>query len=653
MNFTLIHPSGARALALVLALALAGCGGGGGNPGAVGGSGSTGSTGGAGGTGGTGGTTVPAAPTVTLAFATTGGQASSTLSASSPLIASATVKDKDGKPVQGALVAFSGDSSLVLFSPSAGTALTNANGVASVTLRPASLAAGGAGKITVSTSVAGTTVSGEANVSVGATALSLSPLKLEATQVDAYGSTVVSVDVLANGAAYTDQQLTVNFSSTCVDAGKATLAPAVRTVNGTAKAVYRDLGCGTTDLVSASTDGVAKPASASLQIAPPSAASVQFVSASPVGQSLVIKGQGGIGRTETATLTFKVVDVFAHPLAGKNVTFSVFPANVTLNKASDTTDQNGQVITTVNSGDVATTFRVKATLDGGISTYSDTIVVTSGLPTQAAMSLSSNVTAVDGSYDDMNAATFNIMLADKFGNPVADGTPVVFQTNLGAIGSSSSGGCVTTNGACSAIFRTQNPRVAAPNTPLTPCNNPYGVGTSNDSTRPGLATICASTTDGTTTLFTKSTLFFSGGVADHVYRTDTGTQLTMDPANPNDLGSIQFQQPRVFTLQVNDQFLNPMPTDTTVAVNDLINAVVRGVQPAKVGIVFPHTAAGDDATGNSVSTTDRQGSFHTISMASSIAEPCTADRVATFNVVITTPNGHVTSYPFKVKFTCS
>jgi hypothetical protein len=99
--------------------------------------------------------------------------------------------------------------------------------VASVTLRAASLAAGGAGKVTASTTVAGATVASEANYSVSATPAS----------IQAYGSTVLSVDVFAAGARYTDQQVNVNFSSACVTAGKATLAPTVATNNGTAQAV--------------------------------------------------------------------------------------------------------------------------------------------------------------------------------------------------------------------------------------------------------------------------------------------------------------------------------------------------------------------------------------------------------------------------------
>jgi hypothetical protein len=178
-------------------------------------------------------------------------------------------------------------------------------------------------------------------------------------------------------------------------------------------------------------------------------------------------------------------------------------------------------------------------------------------------------------------------------------------------------------------------------------------GTSNDTTRVGLATICASTNDGTQTLFSKSTMFFSSSFAENVYRTDTVAKLSNDPTNINLLGSVQFTQPRVFTLQINDKNMNPMPTGTVVSVSDLINAKVAGVQPATIANVYPHTSTGDDPTGNSVSTTGAQGSYHTISVSSTISEPCTVDRDATFNVVITTPKGNVTSYPFKLRFTCS
>lgn len=641
-------------LALLLAATLSACGGGGGNPGTTG-SGGTG-------TGGTPTTpttpTVPATPTVALSFVNAGGQASNSLTGATPLTVRALVRDQAGQPVPNALVSFATDPALAVFSPTAGTSLTDASGVATVTLRTASLSANGAGKVTATTAIAGTTVTSEGNYSVGATALTLSEVSLSQPSIAAYGSTEVSVNVLANGAAYTEQSVNVRFSSACATAGKATLAATAPTNKGKAMVVYRDQGCGNDDTITASADGVTASKSATLKIAAPAAASVQFVSATPLEKSIVIRGQGGINRTETATLRYRVFDIFDRPLVGQRVVFSVVPANaVHLNKTEDTTDQNGEIITTVNSLDTPTTFRVQATLPGtgsgarpDISTLSDSIVVTTGLPVQRSLSLSTSVANVEGWRVDSGTTTpasvVNILLADQSGNPVADGTPIVFQTNLGAIGSSDKGGCTTLNGGCSVNFRTQNPRVALPNTPATPCNT--GPGATPDSTRPGLATICASTTDGTNTQFGRTTIFFSGSYADNIYMNGSGTAL---PNRTVEIGPVPSADPLVFTLQLNDLNLNPLPAGSTVQVTALANATVVGVVPATVPNILPHNAAGvDDHTGNTVS--GPQGSTHRFTIGSTAPKPCTAASVGTFDVTVTTPKGSTTSIPFRVTFSC-
>jgi hypothetical protein len=641
-------------LALLLAAMLSACGGGGGNPGATG-SGGTG-------TGGTPTTpttpTVPAAPTATVSFVNASGQASNSLTGATPLTVRAVVRDQAGQPVSNALVSFATDPQLAVFSPTAGTSLTDANGVATVTLRAASLSAAGAGKVTATTAVGGSTVTNEGNYSVGATALTLSPLRLSQSSIAAYGSTEVAVDVLANGTPYTAQSVNVRFSSACVTAGKATLAATAPTNQGKAIVVYRDQGCGNDDTITASADGVATSVSETLKIATPAAASVQFVSAAPVDKSIVIRGQGGISRTETATLRYRVFDIFDRPLVGQRVDFSVVPSGVvTLNKASDTTDQNGEVITTVNSLDTATSFRVQATLPGtatvtrpNISTLSDSIVVTTGLPVQRSLSLSTSVSNVEGWRVDSGTTTpasvVSILLADQSGNPVADGTPIVFQTNLGAIGSSDKGGCNTLNGGCSVNFRTQNPRVALPNTPVTPCNS--GAGATPDSTRPGLATICASTTDGTNTQFAKTSIFFSGSYVENIYMNGSSTAL---PNRTVEIGPVPSDNPLVFTLQLNDLNLNPLPADSTVAVTAIANATVVGVVPATVPNILPHNAGGiDDHTGNTVS--GPQGSTHRFTINSTASKPCTSGSVANFDVTVTTPHGITTSIPFKVTFSC-
>jgi hypothetical protein len=228
-NFT--HESatrhGVRVAGLLMAVVLAACGGGGGNPGAVGtgsGSGGTGTGTGTGGTGSGSGGTVTATPSVSVGFTNASGASSTALTGATPLTVTATVLDAAKKPVPNAIVTFATDNTLAVFSPTAGTALTDVNGVATITMRAASLAAGGAGTVTVTSNVAGTTVTGTANYSVGATTLAFGTLTATPASIQAYGSTVLSIDVLSGSTKYTAQQVNVSFSSACVAAGKATLA---------------------------------------------------------------------------------------------------------------------------------------------------------------------------------------------------------------------------------------------------------------------------------------------------------------------------------------------------------------------------------------------------------------------------------------------
>jgi hypothetical protein len=601
--------------------------------------------------------TQAATPTVTLAVLDTSGAPSNSLTAATPLTVRATVLDANKKPVPNSVVTFATNDTLAVFSPTSGTALTDASGKASVSMRVANLAAGGAATVTASSTVGTTTATGKASYAVSGTTLALGTLSAATTSLQAYGSTVLSVDLMSGSSKYTDQPVNVTFGSACVTAGKATLATTAPTNNGTARTVYRDKGCGNNDVVTASADGVAKPVTVALTIAPPAAASVQFAQALPSDKSIVIKGQGGNGRTETATLSFKVVDTFGNPLPGRQVNFSRIPADadIVINKSSDTSDADGTVITTVNSGTTPTSFRLLATLPGtgnggaDISTLSDTVAVTTGLPVKRSFSISTTSFNVEGWEVDSSplnpAARIQVMLADEFSNPVPDGTPIVYQSNLGSVGSSSRGGCNTVNGGCSADFRAQEPRIAQANTPVTPCNTGH-TGSSPDFLRTGMATICASTTDGANTMFGKIAVFLSGS---HAVNTTMNGALVSFGA-PNDFGSVSVNDGKVFQLQINDVNNNPMPKGTTVEVVSQVNALAVQVLPATVPNIAPHGTGGDDKAGNTVS--GPQGSIHTFGVHP-ILPGCAGALPASFYVKITTPGGTVTSIPFKLSFTCT
>jgi hypothetical protein len=228
----------------------------------------------------------------------------------------------------------------------------------------------------------------------------------------------------------------------------------------------------------------------------------------------------------------------------------------------------------------------------------------------------------------------------------------VFQTNMGSVGSSSKGGCNTVNGGCSVDFRAQNPRTPLPNTPATPCNTGSSPLVSADSTRPGVATVCASSTDGTNTVFGKIALFFSGGTARNVFM-DAGAGLVTLPLDGSvtDLGTLKSDESKIFRLQFNDENLNPLPAGTTVAVTGAVNASAATPIPDKVPNIFPHSTGGvDDITGNTVS--GAQGYYHTFTISSTQPKPCIGPANASFNVTVTSPFGQSTLIPFKLSFSC-
>jgi len=84
-------------------------------------------------------------------------------------------------------------------------------------------------------------------------ALTMSPLVSGISPVPAFGNTTIDATLL-DGGIPTTSRIDVDFSSYCADLvpPKASITSTAPTISGTARATYTDLGCGTTDLVTAS-----------------------------------------------------------------------------------------------------------------------------------------------------------------------------------------------------------------------------------------------------------------------------------------------------------------------------------------------------------------------------------------------------------------
>lgn len=405
---------------LVSTLMMAACGGGGseaaGTP--VIGNGQTGG-------GGTGGTV--ASPKMSIALS------ANTVTAAAPATVSVTLKSPAGAPIPGQVVTFSTAGTLGALSPA--SALTDANGVASVVLKPASPTAAGADTIKATATVDGKEVTASTGFQLTATDVAISSFTADVTGLSAYGQTTLTVNLSGTSAS---SPVNVSLSSSCVTNGKGTLTPAtVTTSTGRATFTFRDGGCGAVqrnDSLQASVTGSAATASLTLPVASPAVSSISFLEALP--QAIYLRGSG---YAENANVKFMVKDANGNGVPEQLVELSTTTqaGGLTLDGVSAVgatpptlvkkTDSKGEVLVRINSGTVPTPVRVKATLQGSnISTVSSALAIAVGLPSQLNFSLSQGTFNIEGFNVDGKSNTYTVFAADRLGNPVPDDTAINF-----------------------------------------------------------------------------------------------------------------------------------------------------------------------------------------------------------------------------------
>ncbi|MFK7975142.1 MAG: Ig-like domain-containing protein [Halioglobus sp.] len=361
--------------------------------------------------------------------------------------------------------------------PPSGTALTDSSGFASFRILAANER--GAATVVVTAQVDGVDLDASLGFQVGDTGLRLgffdddgsfveNQIFVEpASTLTAGGNAQLSVVLLDEN----NQRITtaeeVTFNSGCITAGLAVInpTPTSQTVNGEASTLYTAEGCEGVDEITASTGGSTAQAFATVTVSSPETNAIAFESVEPA--LIVLRGTGGTGRDETSEVLFTVVDGNGMPLQGVTVNFDLTTdvGGIELSTDSALSNGDGQVRVIVQSGDVSTVARVIAQVDDGsgelISTLSDQLTITTGLPDQNSISV--GVAPCDGSegFVVANGGTVNglcrtivVNMADKFNNPVVDGTAAVFTTEYGTIESS----CVTANGECSVEWRSGQPR---------------------------------------------------------------------------------------------------------------------------------------------------------------------------------------------------
>jgi hypothetical protein len=290
-------------------------------------------------------------------------------------------------------------------------------------------------------------------------------LGLAVPTLSAGGSTSVTVSVVRQDGTLYTSPVTLNFNSPCVAAGTAAIQPAATatTTTGQATITYVARGCAGNDIITATTTVGTQNLSATgtVTVAAATIGSIVFVSATPT--NIALRGTGATGRPETSTVVFRVQDSSSGPVAGANVAFSLSTTvgGITLTSGTATSDSQGNVQAIVNAGTVATPVTVSASVVGAtnIGTQSSQLTISTGIPTAGSFSLAVSCHNIEGWNYDGTIASVTARLADRFSNPVPNGTAVSFQAEGGSILPQ----CQTTTntnegGVCSVDFRSSNPR---------------------------------------------------------------------------------------------------------------------------------------------------------------------------------------------------
>ena len=462
-------------------------------------------TGGEPGGGGGGGTGETLAISVVLVDAASGTTATG-VSASNPGELRATVTS-NGTALANEVVTIT--TTLGVLNPTSGTALTDSSGLATIGLEEGGVE--GAGIATASITYEGTTARDTVSFQVltggGSgvpTVLSMgygtvsgtsvtnfvaNTMNIGLTTLSAGGTTSATVLIVDDTNTLYTTPVDVSFTSGCVGTGDATMDASVTTVNGVASSTYLAQGCVGSDsiIASASIGGTTHTATGSLTVQAADVGSIEFVSATPA--SITLQGTGGAGRSETAVVLFRVVDVQGAPVPGQDVAFALNTTvgGITLDPIVATSDNNGLVQTTVQAGTIATSVRVTASVTSGGSTFesqSDQLVITTGIPDDDSMDIVATILNPEGWNISGTEVMITARLADRFNNPVPDGTAITFTTEGGSIDSF----CTTDGGACVVTWTSQNPR---------PCGETLGADQVNVDTTAG-PNVCVLTPGGST-----------------------------------------------------------------------------------------------------------------------------------------------------------
>jgi hypothetical protein len=391
-----------------------------------------------------------------------------------------TLKDSTGAVAPYVRVVITLDSTTAALVPSSGAQLTDSSGVVSMRIAPAGVTSSGPVLATAKATVDAIDVSQTYALQISPGTVTLSAITVSPTSVQTGQSVNVSVNVTVNGSPAPSNSVSVSFTSLC-----GTTSPASSLVDSTgrASAVIQTSNAGSCT-VSATASGVTQSASYTVTSAP--ITGIKFVSATP---SLLY--QSGSAGATTSVVTFMVSDSVAKGVPGVSVKASLTNTDGGISfcgsPSTGTSAADGTVTFSVCSGTFPATVQVRAELvsDASIYTNSNLLTIQTGLATQRFFDISANqLNFYAGGYFTSkfngNKVTISVFAADRQGNPVPDGTKIVFVSEGGQINSANASSCLIASGSCSVTLIGQDYR-------------PMGSSATGGDPRPGRVTVLAYT----------------------------------------------------------------------------------------------------------------------------------------------------------------
>ena len=372
--------------------------------------------------------------------------------------ASIKVTDQNGQPISGALVTFSGEN--ITFETSNAKVLSNAEGIAKIGIKPTDETQTGIFKITAEAEFNGNSAkAGDTYVSVEPLKTTFSNLAVDKVNIDAGGSVKISLNTVDSLTGVAQHNVQVSFKTDCGTFTNSTVSSNQGLVETTYNAISEggQLCTGSQVLTISANNG--------------NTITTQNISINSIKANSLVYSSGEVklGAANSGSSASGKVEftVYSNNLPAKNQDVLVELTNaptdfsfITLHNKSQKvikSNDDGKIVIDVFPGSLPGPVELKATLvsDTSVTALSKDVSVATGRVTQDGLSLSVSKNALQWDIDG-DKATIVARLRDRVGNKVPDGTVVSFVTEGGSI----TPNCSTSDGECSVVLQTQNPRPA-------------------------------------------------------------------------------------------------------------------------------------------------------------------------------------------------